>query len=119
MSYSKSLFPSSNIIFSTYTKNTINTINTTNTDYIINPPIYNTYIVDTNTNIILPNININNGQEINILNNYNDTIQIVSQTFKLFNSFFTPSDGTSIFVLASNTYIKLRYFNQRWYIISS
>ena len=113
MSYSKSLFPSSNIIFSTYT------INTKNTDYIINPPIYNTYIVDTNTKIILPNININNGQEIHILNNYNDTIQIDAQTFKFFNSFFTPSDGISIFDLAPITYIKLRYFNQRWYIISS
>ena len=113
MSYSKPLFnsPSSS-------PPSIYTINTINNTYIINNN-YSIYIVKSNTNIILPSINLHNGLEINILNEYTNTINITSINFSMFNTFFAPSSGITIFELVPTTYIKLNYYNQKWYIISS
>ena len=106
------------------TTNNTNTyeINTTNLTYsiTISNPMYTHYIIESNTNIILPT-QLYDQTEFSILNNTQTIITISTNNpnILIFNSPYNPPDGLNTFLINSNQYIKIIYSTKNWYVISS
>ena len=82
--------------------------------------MYIHYIIESNTNIILPT-QLYDQTEFSILNNTQTIITISTNNpnILIFNSPYNPPDGLNTFLINSNQYIKIIYSTKNWYIISS
>jgi hypothetical protein len=110
-------FTNDNSMQVTASEKTTTTYLDQNTQLNVQPFMQNNYVLQSGCNAVyMPNTNPKDGYTIQLFNSESSVVVIVSETHKMYNTFYLPTGGNSLTFLPNQMAI-LKFYEKSWSLL--